>query len=68
MLVPVLKYTTSDEDQKYGRKRLVRRFGKIPLASRYRHLKNNKESLKNKIKNNKLCSIVCIYIIFNWRN
>ena len=31
------KYTTPDDDQKYGRKRLGRRYGTIPLPSRSRH-------------------------------
>ena len=46
-------YTTPDDDQKYGRKRLGRRYGTIPLPFRSRRKKNNKESWKNKIKNNK---------------
>ena len=37
-------YTTPDDDQKYGRKRLGRRYGTIPLPSKSRHKKNNKES------------------------
>ena len=50
--------TTPDDDQKSGRKRLGRRYGTIPLLSRSRHKKNNWESWKNKIKNNKQCPIV----------
>ena len=50
--------TTSNDDQKYGRKRLGRRNGTIPLPSRSWHKKNNKEPWKNKIKNNKQCSII----------
>ena len=37
-------YTTPDDDQKYGRKFLGRRYGTIPLPSRSRHCKNIKES------------------------
>ena len=51
-------YTTLEDDENYGQKRLGRRFGTIPLPSWSWHKKNNKESWKNKIKNNKQCSIV----------
>ena len=43
---------------KYGRRRLGRRHGTIPLPSRSLHLKNNMDSWKNKTKINKQCSIV----------
>ena len=36
-------YTSPDDDQKYCRKRLGRRYGTIPLPSRSRHKKKNKE-------------------------
>ena len=51
-------YTTTDDDQKYDRKRLDRGYGTIPLQSRSWYKKNNKKIWKNKIKNNKQCSIV----------
>ena len=38
-------YTTPDDDQKYGRKWSVRRYGTIPLPSSYRY-KNYKETWK----------------------
>ena len=51
-----INYPTTDDDQKYGWKRLGRRYGTIPLLSRFRHKKNNKETWKS--KNNEQCSIV----------
>ena len=36
--------TTPDDDQKYGHKRLGRRYGTIPLPSGSQHKKNNKDS------------------------
>ena len=45
------------DDQKYGQKRLGRRHGTSPLPSRSPH-KKIKETWKNKIKNNKQCSII----------
>ena len=44
----------SDDDQKYGRKLLGRRYRKIHLLPESRHKENYKETWKNKIKNNKL--------------
>ena len=51
--------TTPDDDQKYGRKRLGRRYWTIPLPPGTRHKKNNK-TRKITIKNNKKCSITLI--------
>ena len=48
----------TDNDNKYDRKSLGRRYGTIPLPFKSRHKKNNKESWKNRIKINKQCSIV----------
>ena len=50
----MLNYTTPDVDQKHRRKLLGRRYGIIPLPFRPRHKKNK----KNRIKNDKQCSIV----------
>ena len=47
-------YTTPNENQKFGRKYLGRRYGTIPLPPGSRHKKNKKESWKITIKNNKL--------------
>ena len=41
-----------NDDQKYGQKRLARRYGTITLSSRSRQQKNNKASWKNVIENN----------------
>ena len=46
-------YSTPDDDQKYGRKRLGRRYGTIPLQSRSRHKKNNKKIWKLQLEINK---------------
>ena len=32
---PIQNFTTPKDEQKYGRKRLGRRYGAIPLQSRY---------------------------------
>ena len=43
-IIKTQQSTNPDDDQKYGRKRLSRRYGTIPLPSKSRHLKNNKQS------------------------
>ena len=49
---------TPDDNKKYGQKCLGRRYGTIPFPSRSQYKKNNKETWKYKIRNNKQCSII----------
>ena len=41
VLLSTENYTTPYDDQKYGRKRLDRKYGTIPLSAISRHKKNN---------------------------
>ena len=61
-LCPRAKHHGVGEAFVYGRKHLGRKHRTIPLPSKSRHKKNNKETWKNKIKNNSVPSSWSIYV------